>query len=1007
MALELDEVRSKPLLESGGSEPPQQPAAKESQHGAAEQESRTSEQPASVSAPSATACIPRMAGEDTGPAPDGGPLRVTHVKVEGKTTVQRIELTYSDGSLWAMGPPLAGGKKQVKNKRKMDDGVKIMVLSDDEFITEVKHEPLLQWWWVGAALELRTNKGRSLEALGTWSSGFEANTDVFTASPGCAVLGLRLHNGRCHGIIEGPAPEVDELELKLWAVYWLAEGSADDEIQSRNFVGRESAFSFAERVGGGHEMAWQCGPLRLSISDHPWLDCFRDLRELLQPARLAALEAREVAAQNESYVEFATGERFAAGIVLDLVKTSRVKAWGPHARRKKCEELAAEQGQFNLKRWRDMSVSFAEIMHRIQSVKPTLARLVAMMDLRRHLFRTLFTAAIAAVMSTCDSVKTVLSGAVFTLINASEEEVKKDSQYLHAICSWTFGCGSRLSLAKSLILGLMLLAVVKGTVHVVSQHVAKAFKDSYRVQTRTELFDHLLAQDLEEFEKQTARVMAHKASPVVMDSMPNMVTNMVRTVTELLTSLIFLYSISPLMTFMYATAVPAFQVAAQAYLRKQAVGSQRRERGLENVANRVVGEACEMIKVVKTFSREDWHTSLQRLSLEEASGMKLTVTQGVAQVAADTLQQAIYCFSLWVGLVWVNVDSSAAEMTSFLLLVSKLGHQVNSFKAQVEDLFNRSDNLAEHFEFLDQQPKIFPGTYDGPVSGEVKFEDVSFAYPTRPEQKVLHELSMELQPGKTTALVGASGSGKSTTVQLIFRYYDPLAGAILIDGVPMKDWDLTHLHRHMALVAQEPVLFNTSVRQNLLYGLPQCRIDSDPKDFEDQVIEAAKAACAHDFIMGFPGGYDTNVGDRGGQVSGGQKQRLSVARAILLKPRILVLDEATSALDAESESIVQEALDRLVASSGSSVMVIAHRLSTVRNADEIICLREGHVVERGSSKELMELRGYYYTLVEKQAVTLDDIGGANAEIDRSLKSRSKVMDSEANVQESSATEKSS
>lgn len=223
----------------------------------------------------------------------------------------------------------------------------------------------------------------------------------------------------------------------------------------------------------------------------------------------------------------------------------------------------------------------------------------------------------------------------------------------------------------------------------------------------------------------------------------------------------------------------------------------------------------------------------------------------------------------------------------------------------------------------------------------------------------------------------------------------------------MKDWDLTHLHRHMALVAQEPVLFNTSVRQNLLYGLPQCRIDSDPKDFEDQVIEAAKAACAHDFIMGFPGGYDTNVGDRGGQVSGGQKQRLSVARAILLKPRILVLDEATSALDAESESIVQEALDRLVASSGSSVMVIAHRLSTVRNADEIICLREGHVVERGSSKELMELRGYYYTLVEKQAVTLDDIGGANAEIDRSLKSRSKVMDSEANVQESTATEKSS
>ncbi|CAK9116013.1 unnamed protein product [Durusdinium trenchii] len=857
-----------------------------------------------------------------------------------------------------MGPPVARAKKAAKSKNRKDDGVRLMVSWHYDAAREVTHEPLLQWWWVGAALHLRTNKGRCLEACGTWSSGLEENVEVFKAAPGCAVLGLRLHNGRCHGIVEGPAPPVDDLELKMWAVYWLAEGSADDEVQSRNFVGRESAFSFAQRLGGGQEMAWQCGPLRFSVSDHPWLDCFRDLRDLLRPARLAALEAREVnGGPGESYVEFPSGERPGAGIVLDLVSTSRVKAWGPHPRRKKCEELASEQGQFNLKRWRDMSMSLAETMERIQSARPTLGRLLAMMDLRRHLARTLFTAGIAAVMSTCDSVKTVLSGAVFTLINASEQEVKKDSHFLHFICSWTFGCGSRLSLAKSLILGLMLLAVLKGTVSVISQHVTKAFKDSYRVQSRTELFDHLLAQDLEEFEKQTARVMANKASPMVMDSMPLMVTSMVRTLTELLTSLIFLYSISPLMTFMYATAVPAFQVAAQAYLRKQAKGSLRRERGLEGVANRVVAEACEMIKVVKTFSREDGHTSLQKLSLEEAAGMKLTVTQGVAQVAADTLQQAIYCVSLWLGLVWVNVDSSAAEMTSFLLLVSKLGHQVNSFKSQVEDLFNTSDSLAEHFEFLDQQPKIFPGTYDGPVEGHVVFEDVSFAYPTRPEQKVLHGLSMELQPGKTTALVGASGSGKSTTVQLIFRYYDPFEGTIFIDGVPLKDWELTHLHRHMALVAQEPVLFNTSVRQNLLYGLPQCRIESDPKDFEDQMIAAAKAACAHEFISNFPGGYDTNVGDRGGQVSGGQKQRLSVARAILMQPRILVLDEATSALDAESEAIVQEALDRLVASSGSSVMVIAHRLSTVRQADEIICLREGHVVERGTSKELMELRG--------------------------------------------------
>eukprot|EP00930_Biecheleria_cincta_P020784 TRINITY_DN15556_c2_g1_i2.p1 TRINITY_DN15556_c2_g1~~TRINITY_DN15556_c2_g1_i2.p1 ORF type:complete len:637 (-),score=140.43 TRINITY_DN15556_c2_g1_i2:157-2067(-) len=634
-----------------------------------------------------------------------------------------------------------------------------------------------------------------------------------------------------------------------------------------------------------------------------------------------------------------------------------------------------------------MSLSLAETVERLRAVQPGLKRLFVMMDLRRHLMMTLLTAVIAAAMSTADSVKTVLTGAVFTLINASEEEVKRESRFLHIICSWTFGCGSRLSLAKSLILGLMLLALCKSAVNVLSQHVAKAFKDSYRVQTRTELFDHLLAQDFEEFEKQGSKVMAGKAAPVVIDAMPHMIIQLVRSVTELATSLVFLYSISPLMTFMYATVVPALQVGAQAYLRRQAKGSERRERGMENVANRVVAEASEMIKVVKTFSREDWHLALQKLSLEEAATMKLTAAQGLAQIGADTMQQGIYCVSLWLGLIWVNVDSSAAEMTAFLLLVNKLGVQVKAFKLQIEDLFNKSDNLAEHFEFLDQQPKIFPGTHAGPVVGRVEFQGVSFAYPSRPEQKVLHELSMELHPGKTTALVGASGSGKSTSVQLIFRYYDPLDGRILIDDVPLADWDLAHLHRSMALVAQEPVLFNTSVRQNLLYGLSDCRIDSDPKDFEEQIVEAAKAACAHDFIMKFPGGYDTNVGDKGGQISGGQKQRLSIARAILMRPRILVLDEATSALDSESEGIVQEALDRLVASSGSSVMVIAHRLSTVRKADEIICMREGHVVERGAPQELLELKGYYFKLVENQAVTMEDIRGANVEMDQSLASK--------------------
>eukprot|EP00434_Breviolum_minutum_P026049 symbB.v1.2.023027.t1/scaffold2016.1/size116345/12 len=386
--MELDEVRRKPLLDAGQSRPLPEPQSGKVQGGDSQSPEYTQRTSSNERQVDATASIPRTHRAEE-PSEPAEPLRVTSVKVEGKATIQRIELSYSDGSIWAMGPPVARAKKAAKAKNRKDDGVRVMVLNEDEFITEVIHEPLLQWWWVGAAVQLRTNKGRCLEACGTWSSGLEENIEVFKAAPGCAVLGLRLHNGRCHGIVEGPAPTVDELELKMWAVYWLADGSGNDEVQSRNFVGRESAFSFAQRVGGGQEMAWQCGPLRLSLSDHPWLDCFRDLRDLFRPARLAALEAREVngEGQGESYVEFSSGERPAAGIVLDLVSTSRVKAWGPHVRRKKCEELASEQGQFNLKRWRDMSMSLAESLERIQSAKPTLGRLFAMMDLRRHLAR--------------------------------------------------------------------------------------------------------------------------------------------------------------------------------------------------------------------------------------------------------------------------------------------------------------------------------------------------------------------------------------------------------------------------------------------------------------------------------------------------------------------------------------------------------------------------------------------------------------------------------------------
>lgn len=605
-----------------------------------------------------------------------------------------------------------------------------------------------------------------------------------------------------------------------------------------------------------------------------------------------------------------------------------------------------------------------------------------MMQWRQHATSTAIMGICTVARSVTDGLQPVLTGAIFNVMNGDADEVRKESRYLHWICSTTFGCSPRVTLAKSVIVALLLLAIFRGIAKVGWDWAQKALKERYRSQARLELFEHLLAQDLEEFERSTTRGMQKKAMPQTVDQTADWLLNLLSIASKLASSLYFLFYISPLMTFVYAAFLPLFEACTKSLLQGQARVEQRKTNGMEYISGSVILESCNMIKTVKTFSREDWHIALQRYAVDGASAARLTLKHGVAKVGEDTMHQAIYCFSLWCGLVWMNKEFSSGEMTAFLMLVSRVSNQAKELKKQVNHLLNQRDTLTEYFEFLDQTPKMFPGSHAGPVEGHVQVQDITFSYPARAEQSVLNGVSFDLWPGQATALVGASGSGKSTVVGMILRYYDPSSGQILVDGTPLRDWNLVHLHRHMAVVAQEPLLFETTIRQNLLYGIPNASIDESADAYEADMVEAAKSACAHSFIMKFPAKYDTHVGDRGSQMSGGQKQRIAVARAMLMKPRILILDEATSALDAESEGIVQAAIDNLAAQNRSSVLMIAHRLSTVKTCDEIVCLREGSVIERGSPFELLQRRGYYYNLVERQVITLDDVKSANTDMDR-------------------------
>jgi len=292
-----------------------------------------------------------------------------------------------------------------------------------------------------------------------------------------------------------------------------------------------------------------------------------------------------------------------------------------------------------------------------------------------------------------------------------------------------------------------------------------------------------------------------------------------------------------------------------------------------------------------------------------------------------------------------------------MLYTFTLAFSIGALSGLYED-FNKALGASERvFELLDRKPVVSGGSqHPEKVAGAVTFDKISFQYPTRPDVSVLRDFTLTLQAGEVVALVGPSGGGKSTVAALLSRFYDPSAGTVCLDGVPYRDLDPNWLRGQVGVVSQEPILFATSIRDNIRYARPDAT--------EAEVEAAAQAANAHDFIGAFPEGYGTLVGERGVRLSGGQKQRVAIARAILKNPRVLVLDEATSALDAESEHLVQEALDRLM--KGRTTVVIAHRLSTVRDADRVVVLDGGKVVQAGPHEALVAEDGLYRRLVERQ-----------------------------------------
>ena len=307
------------------------------------------------------------------------------------------------------------------------------------------------------------------------------------------------------------------------------------------------------------------------------------------------------------------------------------------------------------------------------------------------------------------------------------------------------------------------------------------------------------------------------------------------------------------------------------------------------------------------------------------------------------------------------------SMQKAMMAVMMAATSIGNLGSMIPDVGKGVSAAKNTFDVIDRIPQIDVYSEKGEtienVKGELEFKEICFRYPTRPENSVLKGISFKAEQGKTIALVGASGCGKSTSIQLIERFYDPTFGSVKLDGKDIRDLNIHFLRSQIGLVGQEPVLFAGSVMENIRRGIPKGMDVSN-----EQIYQVAKMANAHDFISQLPEGYNTLVGDRGSQMSGGQKQRIAIARALVRNPKVLLLDEATSALDSESEKIVQQALDK--AAKGRTTIVIAHRLSTIQNADQICVIMRGKIAERGTHEELLELKGFYYTLAMQQFGTV-------------------------------------